>query len=506
MMNRRIIAMGTSLLALASSAEPTKSNVIVIVADDLGYSDLSCYGASGVSTPNIDSLANAGIRFTNAHACASTSTPSRYSLITGMYPFRKEGTDVAAGNAGMIIHPEQYTIADVFKSAGYKTAVIGKWHLGVGSETGKQDWNSSLDRTPKDLGFDYHYIMAATGDRVPCVYIEEGRVCNWDKDAPIEVSYDKPFEGEPLGRTHPELLTNLVHSHGHDMSIVNGIGRIGYMKGGGKALWKDEHIADSITVHAVDFIRRNKDEQIFMYLCTNDIHVPRFPGEKFRGASGMGYRGDAVLQLDWTVGEVMKTLKELDLDDDTIIILTSDNGPVLDDGYQDQAVELVGDHRPGGDFRGGKYSLYEAGHRVPFIVNIPQETNSSGKVSQALVSQIDFVASMAALVGVDVPDGMAPDSENQLSAWLGDDQNGREHVVIMSYDRSLAIRDKKWKYIAPGGGPAIVPWGTDIETGSMPVPQLYDLENDPGETTDLSAGHPEISAVLREVLEQIISR
>lgn len=505
---KNILGIGVSVLAVSSCGDPGHPghpNVILIVADDIGYSDLSCYGASALETPNVDSLADAGILFTNAHTCASTSTPSRYSLLTGMYPFRQEGTDVAAGNAGMIIRPDQYTLADVFQSAGYKTAAVGKWHLGIGSKTGSQDWNSVLDMTPKDIGFDYHYIMAATGDRVPCVYIEDGVVANWDESAPIEVSYSKPFPGEPLAVTHPQLLTNLVHSHGHDMSIVNGIGRIGYMKGGGRALWKDEHIADSISVHAIDFIRRNKDDKFFLYLCTNDIHVPRFPAERFRGLSGMGHRGDAILQFDWTVGQVMKTLREYDLEKNTIVIITSDNGPVLDDGYQDQAVELAGDHAPGGIFRGGKYSLFEAGNTVPFIVYLPHEMSGRAKVSDALVSQIDFVATMAEMLGVDVPEGMASDSRNQLPVWIGEDENGRDYVLSMSFNRGLTIRDARWKYIAPNAGPPIVPWGTDIETGCSLTPQLFDLENDPSEAYNLSGEYPEIVAELSSALENIKS-
>jgi arylsulfatase A-like enzyme len=231
-----------------------RPNVVLIYADDLGYGDLECYGAKHVKTPHVNKLAQEGIRFTNAHAVAATSTPSRYSLLTGEYAWRRSDTDVAAGNAGMIIRPTQYTMADMFKSAGYATAAFGKWHLGLGDKTGEQDWNAPLPASLGDLGFDYHYIMAATADRVPCVFIENGQVANYDSSAPIEVSYTKNFEGEPTGRTHPELLYNLKSSHGHDMSIVNGIGRIGYMKGGGKALWRDEDIADSITTHAIQFI------------------------------------------------------------------------------------------------------------------------------------------------------------------------------------------------------------------------------------------------------------
>ena len=200
----------------------------------------------------------------------------------------KKGTDVAAGNAGMIIRPEQYTMADMFKSTGYATGAIGKWHLGLGDKAGTQDWNAPLPCALGDLGFDYHYIMAATADRVPCVYIENGKVANYDPSAPIEVSYQRNFEGEPTGKSNPEMLYNLKPSHGHDMSIVNGISRIGFMKGGGKALWKDENIADSLTTHAIQFIEENKDKPFFLYFATNDVHVPRFPHDRFRGKKPNG--------------------------------------------------------------------------------------------------------------------------------------------------------------------------------------------------------------------------
>lgn len=358
----------------AQKAKEAKTpNVIFIYADDLGYGDLECYGATRVQTPNVNKLANSGIRFTNAHATAATSTPSRYSLLTGEYAWRRPGTDIAAGNAGMIIRPERYTIADMFKNAGYTTAALGKWHLGLGDKTAQQDWNAPLPAALGDLGFDYSYIMAATADRVPCVFIENGKVANYDPSEPIEVSYEKPFEGEPLGKDHPELLYNLKHSHGHDMAIVNGIGRIGYMKGGGKALWKDENLADSITTHALDFIKANKDKPFFMYFATNDVHVPRFPHDRFRGKNAMGLRGDAIVQFDWSVGQILDELDRLGLRENTLIILSSDNGPVVDDGYADQAEELLGDHKPGGPLRGGKYSAFEAGTRIPAIISWPKE-------------------------------------------------------------------------------------------------------------------------------------
>ena len=289
------ILLGGPVAAQQSQADGQKPNVIFIYADDLGYGDLECYGATRVQTPHVNRLANEGIRFTNAHATASTSTPSRYAMLTGEYAWRRPGTDIAAGNAGMIIRPERFTMADMFKSVGYTTAALGKWHLGLGDKTAEQDWNAPLPMALGDLGFDYSYIMAATGDRVPCVFIENGQVANYDPSAPIYVSYETNFPGEPTGKDNPELLYNLKPSFGHDKSIVNGISRIGYMKGGGKALWKDENIADSIVTHAIDFIRLNQEKPFFLYLATNDVHVPRFPHERFRGKSPMGLRGEAIL-------------------------------------------------------------------------------------------------------------------------------------------------------------------------------------------------------------------
>ncbi|MDE6051347.1 MAG: sulfatase-like hydrolase/transferase, partial [Paramuribaculum sp.] len=284
MTHRPILALALgSAAAAATAANTDRPNVIIIYADDLGYGDLECYGAKNVTTPNVNRLAAQGTRFTNAHAAAATSTPSRYAMLTGEYAWRRPDTDVAAGNAGMIIRPEQFTIADLFKSAGYTTAALGKWHLGLGDKTGTQDWNAPLAAGLGDLGFDYSYIMAATADRVPCVFIENGMVANYDPSAPIEVSYRENFPGEPTGKDNPELLYNMRPSHGHDQSIVNGISRIGFMKGGGSALWKDENIADSITDHAIRFMRSHAEEPFFMYFATNDVHVPRFPHSRFRG-------------------------------------------------------------------------------------------------------------------------------------------------------------------------------------------------------------------------------
>lgn len=488
------------IIAQTSENVKDKPNVIIILADDLGYGDVECYGAKNVLTPNINRLAQSGIRFTNGHAVAATSTPSRYSLLTGEYAWRREGTDVAAGNAGMIIKPSQFTMADMFKSRGYATCAIGKWHLGLGDKDGEQDWNAPLPESLGDLGFDYHYIMAATADRVPCVFIENGAVANYDQSQPIEVSYRQNFEGEPTGRKNPELLYNMRSSHGHDMSIVNGIGRIGYMKGGGKALWKDENLADSILTHAVKFIEKHKKEPFFMYFATNDVHVPRFPHERFRGKNKMGVRGDAIVQFDWTVGQLMKKLRELKIDNNTLVILTSDNGPVVDDGYVDHAEELLNGHRPSGPFRGNKYSAFEGGTAVPFIVSWPRKIKS-GIVSKALVSQIDLLSSLGSLIYARLPKGSAPDSRNYLSTLLGNDLNGRDYVIGQSNTHVLSVLTSQYRYIEPSNGPKMIQWGPKIETGNLPTPQLYDMSANPYETKNLADENIEEVARMQCILK-----
>ncbi len=433
-----------------STQAPQKPNVIVILADDLGYGDLKCYGAKNVETPHVDKLASEGIRFTNAHTVAATSTPSRYSLLTGEYAWRRPDTDIAA--------------------------------LG-------------------DLGFDYHYIMAATADRVPCVFIENGKVANYDPSDPIEVSYTKNFPGEPTGKDNPELLYNLHPSNGHDMSIVNGISRIGFMKGGGKALWKDENIADSITVHAIDFIKQHKDEPFFMYFATNDVHVPRFPHDRFRGKNPMGLRGDAIAQFDWTVGQLMETLDQLGLTENTLIILSSDNGPVVDDGYKDKAEELLNGHTPSGPWRGNKYSAFEGGTAVPVIVRWPQKIKKTGD-SDVLMSQIDWLASLGALINARLPKGSAPDSYDRLGNLIGTDKTDRPWIVEQSMNHTLSVRTKDWKYIEPNDDPTTFMKAEKIETGNLNVPQLYEMEK-VSEQENVAEKYPETVFELQTILRQV---
>ena len=497
---------GLTVLAAASPlravSEPRRSNLVLIYADDLGYGDVGCYGVTRVATPNIDRLAREGIRFTNAHSASATCTPSRYALLTGEYAWRRKGTGVLPGNARLIVEPGRTTLPSLMQRVGYKTAAIGKWHLGLGD--GDLDWNGDIKPGPLDIGFDHCFLIPATGDRVPCVFVEDHRVVGLDPTDPIRVSYKEPIGDDPTGRDHPELLK--IHpSHGHDQTIVNGISRIGYMAGGKAARWVDEDIADTITAKAIRFIERSRAEPFFLYFSTHDIHVPRAPHPRFVGASGLGPRGDVIVQLDWCVGEILKTLDRLDLADDTVVIFTSDNGPVVDDGYKDQAVELLDGHRPSGNLRGGKYSAFDAGTRVPFIIRQPGRIEPG--LSDALLCQIDLLASMAILTDQTLGSNDAPDSFDVSAALLGRSRTGRDHLV--EHAGTLSLIQGDWKYIEPGKG-ARFNRSTNTELGNAPEPQLYNLKDDLGEKTNLADKHSEkvkeMAALLQEIREKGRSR
>jgi arylsulfatase A-like enzyme len=487
-----VACLSTAVVAAPPEARP---NIVLIYADDLGYGDVGCNGATAVKTPNVDKLAQTGLRFTSGYCTSATCTPSRYSLLTGEYAFRKRGTGVLPGDAGLIIEPGRTTLPAILKQAGYTTAAVGKWHLGLG-ETGKIDWNGEIKPGPLDVGFDYSFIMAATGDRVPCVYIENRRVVGLLSEDPIAVNYKEPFPGERTGKTNRESL-RMDWSAGHNMAVVNGIGRIGYMKGGKAALWQDEDMADQFTRHALDFIERSKDKPFFLYFATHDIHVPRVPNARFVGKTGMGPRGDAIAQFDWCVGEIMRKLGELKLTENTLVIFTSDNGPVLDDGYKDGANEKLGPHKPAGPYRAGKYSLFEGGTRVPFVVNWPGQVKPG--VSDALVSQVDFCATFAALTGQKPDARTMADSMNVLPALLGRSRTGRDHIV--EHASRIALREGNWKFIPPGKVmDRLGPW--DSVTLAAPG-GLYDLTNDPGETKNLAAQHPDRVRAMQAKLRAI---
>ena len=476
----------------AQSAEP-RPNIVLIYADDLGYGDVGCYGATAVKTPNIDRLAANGIRFTDGHSTSATCTPSRYGLLTGEYPWRKKGTGILPGDARMIIEPGRTTLASMLKSAGYRTGVVGKWHLGLGGDD--LNWNGDITPCPLDIGFDDSFIMAATGDRVPCVYVEGRRVVGLDSKDPIEVGYQKAVGNEPLGRDRPELL-KMKSRHGQDMTIVNGISRIGTMAGGKASRWVDEDMADVFTKKGVEFIEKHAGQPFFLYFATQDIHVPRVPHARFVGSTSMGPRGDAISQFDWCVGQLTKTLEAKGLLDNTLIVVTSDNGPVVDDGYMDDAVKKLGNHKPAGPLRGGKYSLFEGGTRVPFIVHWPARIRKPA-VSDALMCQIDFLASFAGLVGIQFRD--PGDSQSHFEALLGESPKGRTDLVEQG--NRLALRHEQWKYIP--GGKGMKRNLTGNELGNDPAAQLFDLSKDIAEQNNLADSNPEMLKAMKTTLETI---
>jgi arylsulfatase A-like enzyme len=474
-----------------------KPNIVVIYADDLGYGDVGCYGATKVRTPGVDRLAREGLRFTDGHSAAATCTPSRYALLTGEYAWRRKGTGILPGNAALIIQPGRTTLASLLQKAGYTTGVVGKWHLGLGK--GGLDWNGDIKPGPLEVGFDYCFLVPATGDRVPCVYVENHRVVGLDPKDPIRVSYGKPIGNEPTGRANPDLL-KLKPSHGHDQTIVNGISRIGYMSGGQAARWVDEDMADVLTRKATAFIEKNAKKPFFLYFAFHDIHVPRAPHKRFVGTTDMGPRGDAIAQMDACTKQVLDTLDRLKLADNTLVVFTSDNGPVVDDGYRDQAVKRLGKHKPAGPLRGGKYSIFEGGTRVPWLVRWPGRVKPG--VSDALVCQTDLLASFAALTGQKLAAEDAPDSINVLPALLGKSPRGRGQLVEQA--GVLAIRQGDWKLIEPGKGPRVLA-NTNIESGRSPYWQLYNLADDPGEKKNVAGllGHLDKENELQTLLAKI---
>lgn len=482
------------LFSACGTKEPKKPNVLIIYIDDLGYGDVSAYKQGTLETKNIDQLAYGGIKFTNGYATSATCSPSRYALLSGQYPWKNDRAKILEGDAPMLFDSSRTTMADLFKNNGYNTAMVGKWHMGLGS--GSIDWNKDISITPNDLGFDLSYIMAATNDRTPTVYVENRKVVGLEENDPLYVSYKENFEGEPTAISNPELMTKMKWHHGHNQSVHNGVPRIGYMKGGKSALWVDENMADVFLAKAKEFISTNNSDKtgkpFFMYYALHEPHVPRVPNERFVGKSGLGPRGDAILEADWCVGQIMEHLENEGLLKNTLVVFSSDNGPVLNDGYYDQAVELIQDHTPAGKLRGGKYSLFEAGTKVPFIVYW-QGTIKPG-ISDALVSQLDLAASFASLIGDKTK---FEDSENYIDTFLGKTKEGRNEVILEATGR-LALRSGDYTFIPAYSGEPIIT-SVNIETGVAPSPALYNIKNDPSQKVDIADQEPK---KLNELLER----
>lgn len=479
-----------SAICCAGCASETaeKPNVIVILADDLGFGDVSAYGSATIHTPHIDKLANEGVCFTNGYATSATSTPSRYALMTGMYPWKNKDAKILPGDAPLIIDEHQFTLPKMMQSAGYTTGAIGKWHLGMGN--GNVNWNEVVKPGAKEIGFDYSCLIAATNDRVPTVYVEDGKVVGLDPDDPIEVSYEKNFEGEPTALSNPELL-KMEWAHGHNNSIVNGIPRIGYMKGGKAARWVDEDMADYFVGKVKDFVSGHKNEPFFLYYGLHQPHVPRAPHSRFAGTTTMGPRGDAIVEADWCVGELIAHLEKEGLLENTMIIFSSDNGPVLNDGYKDGAAEKVGEHKPAGGLRGGKYSLFDGGTHIPLFVY--WKGTISPVISDALICQMDLIASLGKLVNASLPEGL--DSREYLDAFMGKKLQARENLVVEAQGR-MAYRQGDWMMIPPYRGQKRNLTGNEL--GNLSEYALFNLKEDKAQQENRVVGNEPLLEEMKE--------
>jgi len=489
---------------IAGGTHAARPNIIVIMADDLGYGDVSCYGAKTFETPNIDRLAAGGLRFTDGYCTASTCTPTRYSFLTGTYAFRQKKRGVAGSNDSAWIMPGTETIASLLKKAGYRTAVIGKWHLGLGDDPKNgPDWNGDIKPGPREIGFDYSFILPTTNDRVPNVYVRNHRVVNLDPKDPLWVgSFTKPPHepDHPTGKTHRHTL-RMDYTKKHSLTIHNGISRLGYYTGGHSARWRDEDLGLKWVEESVKWIEENKNQPFFLFFASHDIHTPRMPHERFQGKTIHGYRGDAIIQLDWGVGEIMKTLDRLELTENTLVVFCSDNGPVVTDGYKDGAAQLLKGHRPAGLYSGGKYTILEGGTRTPFITYWKGHIQPG--VSDKMVSTVDLPASMAALVGVELPDTACPDSLDVLDALMGEaDAEGRDHVVQqVTSTKGFALRAGNWKIMC--GQSKKGPKGK--LNGKPVVCRLYDLSMGKMEKQEVSAKNPKVVSRLLAQLNEIVT-
>ena len=472
-------------------------NVVLIFADDLGYGDIGCYGATKVRTPNIDKLAAEGRMFSDAHSASAVCTPSRYALLTGEYPIRKNLYVPVFLRTGLIIGTEQQTIAGVMREAGYATACIGKWHLGFG--TGKPDWNGELKPGPLELGFDYYFGVPVVNSHPPFVFVENHRVVGLVPDDPFV------FRKKAKTKAYQEKM---------------GLSEIGGADAA-HSQYDDEMVGTKLTGKAVDWIKGQAGKPFFLYMATTNIHHPFTPHPRFKGTSGCGRYGDFIHELDWIVGEIMKTLDQQGVADNTLVIFTSDNGGMLNQGGQDA---WAAGHTLNGKLLGFKFSAWEGGHRVPFIARWPGRIRPGSKSDQ-LICNVDLIATLASLTGVKLKSGHGRDSVNVLPALTGEPvRQLRNHVLLAARQPAhLAVRKGKWMYIgAQGGGgfastrkgshtfggPASLVFtkreNSDIENGRIkktaPPAQLYDLDADLYQTTNLFRQHPEVVKEMQALL------
>ena len=488
----------------SSSPDEEQPNVLIINVDDLGYGDLGAYGADMVQTPNIDRLAEEGKMFTDFHSASAVSSPSRYALLTGTYPAREDFYGAVFLKTPLQIDTSEMTIARVMKAAGYSTAAIGKWHLGFGEEQ-PVDWNKPLKPGPLELGFDYYFGVPVVNSHPPFVYVENHRVVGYDPDDPFV--YGKHAET----RWFPEKF---------------GLGDIGGAKEA-HFRYDDRMVGTTLKNKAIEYIKEPREKPFFLYLATTHIHHPFTPKPRFIGTSEAGRYGDFIHELDWMVGEILNTLDEEGLTENTMVILTSDNGGMLNQGGQDA---YAAGHHMNGDLMGFKFDAWEGGHRVPFIVRWPGRVEA-GEVSDQLSSNVDLLATLAALVDRQGMAEEAQDSYNLLPAITGDpDQPIRDQLIIApNSSEHLSIRKGPWMYIpAQGGGgfwsdnvgdhtfggAATFPFtgqeNSDIVNGQIredaPPAQLYNLEKDLSQDHNVYEEHPGVVEELEQRLKETLDR
>ncbi|MGJ8673446.1 sulfatase family protein [Rubritalea sp.] len=496
----------TFLAAASLCAAEQKPNVVLIFADDLGYGDVSCYGATKVQTPNIDKLAVEGRKFTDAHSASSVCTPSRYGILTGEYPFRANGGKGLWGPCGhfqeLLIETNKLTLGQLFKNQGYATAAIGKWHLGFGK--GKTDWNKPLRPGPQDLGFDYYFGVPKVNSGYPYVYVENDMVVAYDANDPI--TFKAPFS----------KTTTYPHEAGKKTENKVGGAKAAH------ALYDDEKTGKLLTEKAVTWIGENKENPFFLYFPTTNIHHPFTPAPEFKGSSQAGLYGDFIHEFDWMVGQLVKCLEDNGLAENTLIIVTSDNGGMFNHGGQDAYDD---GHRINADLLGFKFGVWEGGHRVPFIAKWPNHIPAD-TVSNQLISGVDMLATFAAVTDQKLDATQLADSVNVLPALTGEPTEALRETLVLSPNKPthVSIRKGKWIYIpaqgsggfkgkpgdhAAGGAPAVSHVGSvnsDIENGKIkkdaPPAQLYDLESDLSQTKNLYNEYPEVVEQMKALLAE----
>jgi arylsulfatase A-like enzyme len=489
------VSLATGTAWAAPEADRRTPNIVIILADDLGYGDLGCYGASKVKTPNIDRLAREGMRFTDAHSPASVCTPSRYNLMTGRYCWRTwAGHGTVWANDPMLIEEDRTTVASLLRDAGYQTACIGKWHLGFG-KPGTPGWddllgpdfNRELRPGPLEVGFESFFGMPAVGQH-PNIFIENRRVVGLDPRDPIRFINDpRPAYQVPYLRRPRTAPTNLQLASGQS------------------AEYAFEDAAITLTNRAVAYLEKHAGKPFFLYLAHRNIHSPIRPNARFRGTSAIGPYGDFIHELDWSVGEVLAALERLQLAENTLVIFSSDNGAVEGSGKRVDHPDIRG-HRINGPLRGKKTEVYEGGHRVPFLVRWPGRVRP-GTQSDQLLALTDLLATFADLTGRPLPQGAGEDSFSFLPVLLGagDATVLRTNLVNDSMMGLYALRQGRWKLILGQGGGGYYP-----KEAELPAPnrselpgQLYDLKEDIGEAQNLFSRHPEIVERLTKMIRKI---